>query len=89
MAVAEAIGHVRKTWLPLWIIRGRKGHFEAYRPTASRPAGDEPLHVALDRYMGRRYDYHYAPGDREIYCSELIYDAYRDAYGVKLGTWQP
>lgn len=38
--------------------------------------------------MGRPYDYHYAPGDREIYCSELVYDAYRDAYGVKLGAWQ-
>ena len=87
--VAEAIGQVRKTWLPLWIMRGRKGHFEAYRPTVSRPADDGPLHIALDHYMGRPYDYHYAPGDREIYCSELIYDAYRDAYGVALGTWQP
>ena len=23
------------------------------------------------------------------YCSELVYDAYRDAFGVKLGQWQP
>ena len=37
--------------------------------------------------MGRPYDYRYAPGASEIYCSELVFDAYRDAYGVELGAW--
>ena len=46
------------------------------------------MHRALDHYLGRPYDYHYAPGDREIYCSELVFDAFRDAFGVKLGEWQ-
>ena len=41
--VAEAIVKVRKTFLPLWIMRGRGGHFEAYRPKISLPAGDQPL----------------------------------------------
>ena len=86
--VAEAIGHVRKTWLPLWLIRGRGGHFAVYRPTKPLPARDEALHVALDHYLGRPYDYHYAPGDDEIYCSELVFDAYRDAFGVTLGASQ-
>jgi Permuted papain-like amidase enzyme, YaeF/YiiX, C92 family len=86
--VVEAIGKVRKTPLSLWIMRGRKGHFEAYRTTLALPSGDEPLHAALNHCLGRPYDLHYAPGDDEIYCSELVYDAYRDAYGVKLGEWQ-
>ncbi len=30
--VTEAIDKVRKTFLPLWIMRGRGGYFEAYRP---------------------------------------------------------
>src|SRR4051812_30944579 len=36
--VVEAIGHVRKTLLPLWIIRGRGGTFEAYRLRTPLPA---------------------------------------------------
>ncbi len=86
--VVESIGHVRRTLLPLWIIRGRHGRFEAYRPTAVLPPDDETLHRALDHYMGRPYDYHYAPGGSEIYCSELVFDAFRDAYGLQLGEWQ-
>lgn len=86
--VVESIGHVRKTLLPLWIMRGREGSFAAYRPARALPSDDEKLHLALDRYLGRPYDYRYAPGDREIYCSELVYDAFRDAFGVKLGKWQ-
>jgi Permuted papain-like amidase enzyme, YaeF/YiiX, C92 family len=86
--VVEAIVRVRKTPLPLWIMRGRKGYFEVYRPTISLPPGDEPLHAALNHYLDRPYDYHYAPGEDEIYCSELVYDAYRNAFGVKLGEWQ-
>ena len=86
--VVESIGHVRKTLLPLWVIRGRRGAFEAYRSTSALPPPSESLHTALDHYMGRPYDYHYAPGDSEIYCSELVYDAFHDAFGVKLGEWQ-
>jgi hypothetical protein len=86
--VMESIGHVRKTLLPLWLIRGRHGSFEAYRFTRVLASNEDRLHQALDRYMGRPYDYHYAPGDNEIYCSELVYDVFRDAFGVKLGEWQ-
>ena len=40
------------------------------------------------RYTGRHYDYRYAPGDDEIYCSELVFKGYRDAYGIELGAWE-
>jgi cell wall-associated NlpC family hydrolase len=66
-------------------MRGRKGYIEAYRPLLLLPTGNEPLHAALNHYLGRPYDYHYAPGDAEIYCSELVHDAYQDAFGLKLG----
>jgi hypothetical protein len=87
--VAEAIDHVRKTFLPLWIIRGRKGYFEVYRPKTPLPAGHESLHAALDRYLGRPYDFHFEPGENRIYCSELVVDAYRNAFGVELARSQP
>jgi Permuted papain-like amidase enzyme, YaeF/YiiX, C92 family len=50
--VVEAISKVRKTPLSLWIMRGRKGHFEAYRTTLALPSGDEPLHAALNHHLG-------------------------------------
>jgi|KBSMisStandDraft_5_1062788.scaffolds.fasta_scaffold488724_1 hypothetical protein len=95
--VVEAIDHVRKTLLPLWIIRGRGGRFEAYRPKVSIPEGPKTLHAALDHYLGRPYDFHYAPDDSRIYCSELVFDAYKNAFGIELGQpqrlgdlkWQP
>ena len=83
--VVEAIGHVRETPLPLWIPRGRHGRFIAFRPKEIKPS---TLRSALLTYMGRPYDFRYAPGDREIYCSELIFKAFRDAQGLELGEWQ-
>lgn len=91
--VVEAIGHVRTTPLALWVMRGRSGRFEAYRPAnpvAAKTGGafHEAMASALGPYMGRPYDFRYAPGDAEIYCSELVFDAYRDGFGVELGAWE-
>lgn len=85
--VVESIGQVRKTPLLLWIIRGRRGSFAAYR-SRQVLAARQRLHRSLDHYLGRPYDFHYAPSDTEIYCSELVYNAYRDAFGLKLGEWE-
>lgn len=91
--VVEAIGHVRRTPLSLWIMRGRSGRFVAYRTRSSVSKVSEAkfqslLASALKFYMGRPYDFRYAPEDREIYCSELVFKAYRDAFGVELGRWE-
>ncbi len=37
--------------------------------------------------LGRPYDYHYAPGDSQIYCSELVYKVAERQLGVKVGIW--
>jgi hypothetical protein len=87
--VVEAIGHVRETPLFLWIPRGRHGHFAAYRANGTHSIELPQLRRALSGFMGRPYDFRYAPGDNEIYCSELIFKAYREAYGKDLGQWQP
>jgi hypothetical protein len=87
--VVEAIGPVRETPLPLWIPRGRGGHFAAYRANGINDSEQSRLRNALNQFMGRPYDFRYAPGDGEIYCSELVFKAYRNAYGKELGEWQP
>lgn len=86
--VHEAIGVVRETPLYLWIVRGRGARIDAWRwrEIAGRDLG--VLRAALTKHAGKNYDYRYAPGDDEIYCSELVFKAYRDAYGVELGTWE-
>lgn len=86
--VHEAIGLVRRTPLHLWIVRGRGARIDAWRWTDLEPHKSPALLASLDRFAGRPYDYRYAPGDTEIYCSELVYKAYRDAFGIEFGTWQ-
>ena len=86
--VHEAIGVVRETPLYLWIVRGRGGRIDAWRWREFEGKDPAALRSALGKYSGRHYDYRYAPGDDEIYCSELVHKAYRDAYGVELGAWQ-
>lgn len=88
--VHEAIGEVRSTWLPLWILRGRGGAFTALR------LRDAPEGGALARWrteitntLGKRYDYNFSPDDREYYCSELITKTARLALGIDLGEWKP
>jgi len=91
--VVEAIGSVRRTPLALWIMRGRSGRFAVYREPALAvgPTGERfhaAMAAALVPYMGRPYDYRYAPGDAEIYCSELVFKAYRDAFVMEVGQWE-
>src|SRR6266540_1683998 len=63
--VVEAIGQVRETPLFLWIPRGRGGRFLAYRPSGSENGDQSSLRKALAGFMGRPYDFRYAPGDGE------------------------
>ena len=86
--VHEAIGVVRETPLYLWIVRGRGARVDAWRWRHIGSKDPAALRAALRRYSGKNYDFRYAPGDDEIYCSELVFKAYRDAYGVELGVWE-
>jgi hypothetical protein len=86
--VHEAIGVVRETPFHLWIVRGRGARVDAWRWREIEGKDAVALRTALEKYSGRHYDYRYAPGDDEIYCSELVHKAYRDAYGVEFGVWE-
>ena len=86
--VHEAIGVVRETPLYLWIVRGRGARIDAWRWNGIDDSNTGRLRAALGRHLGKDYDYRYAPGDEEIYCSELVFKAYRDACGIELGAWE-
>ncbi|HUU42937.1 MAG TPA: YiiX/YebB-like N1pC/P60 family cysteine hydrolase [Planctomycetota bacterium] len=96
--VAESIGEVRKTPLFGWIRRGRGcGRFAAYRLRAEHRGSIPRFIEALEPFMGRPYDTRYEMDDDTLYCSELVYKAWKNATGRELGVlrklgdmnWQP
>ncbi len=95
--VLEAIGPVKETPLSEWVAQGRKGGFAAYRFREPLHAKIPAIIAAAEKYEGRPYDIHYDFDDANIYCSELLWKATRDATGVKPGKiqklgelqWQP
>lgn len=85
--VIEALGTVRETPYWLWLIRSRGAQFSAYRVMDVTPAEIGRVASAARRFLGRPYDFRYAPGDDELYCSELVHRAFEDGCGIRLGSW--
>ncbi len=83
--VAEAVGPVKDTPLFNWIRRGRGSKFAVYRLRKNEQKHVPEFIRALDNYYGRPYDIRYRMDDDLIYCSELIFKAFRDATGKELG----
>ena len=86
--VAEALGEVRYTPLTQWVLRGRWSRVASFRLKKVPTGLSARLASALESYMGRPYDFHYAPDDEFMYCSELVEKVYKRTFGQKLGTWQ-
>jgi hypothetical protein len=96
--VCEAVGSgVRYTPLYYFLLRGDKFHFAAYRLTAPLRHHASLFAASCAQYVGRPYDIQYELDDEKIYCSELVYKAYKVATGETLGVvqrfgdlnWQP
>ena len=84
-AVLEAIGPVMETPLDLWIRRGRDQGFAAFRLKPEQAGKIDSFITAAYRFRGRPYDMHYDFDDEKIYCSELVFKAFRNATGEELG----
>ncbi len=95
--VNEALGEVHSTPLKKWIKRGRGSKIDAFRLKKEHLQHMPEFIKALDKYQGRPYDIRYRMEDNFIYCSELVYKAWRDATGQELGkleklgdlNWEP
>lgn len=86
--VIEAIGPVREIPLAQWIRQSRDGHFTAYRLREPYRHCIPQLIAATHGYFGRPYDIAYRFDDEKIYCSELIFKAFRTVAGEDLGRIQ-
>ena len=95
--VIEAIGPVKETSITAWEMQGRDGRFTVYRLKSKYRDKIADFIKAAQGYEGLPYDIHYDMDDKAIYCSELIYKAFRKATGEELGhlqklselKWQP
>jgi len=95
--VIEAIGPVKETPLAAWIAQARDQRYTVFRLKASFRAKIPSFIQAAQTYEGLPYDIHYDMDDAAIYCSELIYKAFRKSTGEELGhlqtlgelRWQP
>lgn len=84
LEVLEAISRVSRTPLKRWIDRGSGGRVTVLRDPRLTPAQRDVIAAEAARYLGHRYDPWFLFDNREIYCSELVYLAYR-ASGIELG----
>jgi len=86
--VIEASNVVKVTPLQTWIKRGRLGRYSVFRDArlddAPQQQRRERLWRAAKRYRGRPYDALFLFDNRSIYCSELIWLAYKDI-GIDIG----
>jgi hypothetical protein len=83
--VVEANGSVKETPLDAWIAQGRENAYAVYR-YEPRYADKLPHVVAAARkWLGKPYDMHYAFDDEALYCSELIFKAFKSATGEECG----
>ncbi len=97
--VHEAYGAVGSTPLRTCLLRGRNEAFAVYRWRPEFQQHVQPMLEQVRSYHGRPYDVRYRLNDQAsaIYCSELIYLAYRHVSHEPVGKlvtlgelrWQP
>jgi len=86
--VVEAVGPVREIPLRTWLAKGVGGRLTILRVkdlTAEQARGI--LKAAKD-YYGNPYDPFFTFGKDKIYCSELVYLAFKEGAGLELGRVQ-
>ena len=81
--VLEAAKTVTLTPLKQWIARGKGGSVK------SRRVINRTLKVEYAKYLGRPYDLAFRFGNSSWYCSELVYDIYKNQFGIELCKPRP
>lgn len=89
--VYEAVQPVKVTPLEAWIARGEDRHYVVKRlrdESVLTPAVLERMRRTVEQFRGRNYDLVFGWSDDRIYCSELVWKAYKRAAGVEIGSLQ-
>jgi hypothetical protein len=84
IVVVEAAGPVRETPLQEWMDRGVAGRVTVKRLPGLTDRQENKILSAARQYYGRAYDVYFFFDNDTVYCSELVYDAYKKT-GISLG----
>ena len=82
--VLEAEGKVQLTSIDKFIQRGIGKCY-----MVRRPSKDLGQHIRYKQFLGMKYDIAFKFDNGKYYCSELVYDIYKNQYGVKLCDPRP
>lgn len=86
--VLEAVQPVKKTPIEEWIKHGDNHEFSVKRLKNKTLFADkknqEKIYSECGQYMGKNYDIYFNWSDKELYCSELVWKVYKQAFGIEL-----
>jgi uncharacterized protein YycO len=86
--VLEAAGKVRRIAFQDWLRRGYGRRVTIKRLPGLTTATGALIVAKAETYIGTPYDIFFRFGTDQLYCSELVYDAYLQAGHVDLGRVQ-
>lgn len=83
--VIEAAGPVQTVPLRDWIEKGNGSRVTIKRIKGLDEAQAKAATASARRYLGRPYDHYFYETRDQIYCSELVYAAFKDGPGIAVG----
>lgn len=87
--VLEAIQPVKYTPLKQWIQRGVNQAYVVkryYKPLSNQQ--QQRLVQSAEQHLAKPYDLYFGWGNDAIYCSEIVWKAYREALNIQLAPLQ-
>jgi hypothetical protein len=86
--VVEAVGPVREVPLEKWVTQGIFDRMTVIRLDGLTEKQAKDILKAAEKYYGRPYDFFFLFDKERIYCSELVYYAFKEGAGIELGKIQ-
>lgn len=86
--VVEAVGPVREVPLEKWITQGIFDRMAVMRLDGLTEEQTAKVLKAAEKYYGRPYDFFFLFDKERIYCSELVYYAFKEGAGINIGKIQ-
>jgi hypothetical protein len=83
--VIEAVGPVQAVPLDDWVAKGEGGRVTVKRVKGLDEAQARQATTNARRYLGRPYDHYFYESRDQIYCSELVYLAFKDGADITVG----
>lgn len=87
--VLEAAATVRYTAFHIWISNGVNHHYVIKRlknsPATLNSRGISQFHIVAQQFVGKPYDSRFEWSNNRIYCSELVWKIFDEAFSIEIG----